>query len=121
LEDALAQAGIGRSAIDVLQIYDPFTVVPLIVLEALGFAGPGKAGRFVADGGTAIDGALPTNTGGGQISGFYLQGVTPAIEALEQIRGTAAGRQVSGARTAIVTTIGGRLEHHASLVLREAS
>ena len=58
-------------------------------------------------------GPLPTNTGGGQLSGFYLQGMTPLIEAIEQLRGTGGARQVAGASTAFVGGIGGRMDHHA--------
>lgn len=121
LTAALGEAGTTRDAIDVLEIYDPFTVVPLILLEELGFAEPGQAGAFVRDGQTGPGGRIPTNTGGGQISGFYLQGVTPVVEALAQLRGTAGDRQVAGAGTAAVAAIGGRLEHHASLILRRAA
>ena len=121
LDDALAQAGIAASDIDVLQIYDPFTVVPLILLEAFGFAQAGQAGSLVRDGATAVEGALPTNTGGGQISGYYMQGVTPVLEAIDQIRGTAGDRQVRNVRNAVVAAIGGRMEHHSSLVLQVAA
>jgi acetyl-CoA acetyltransferase len=119
-DEALHDAGISRGDIDVLEIYDPFTVVPLILLEEFGFADRGTAGDLVRSGGTGMQGIIPTNTGGGQISGFYLQGVTPVVEAISQLRGTAGARQVAGARHAVVAAIGGRLEQHASIVLRAA-
>ncbi|MCU1415406.1 MAG: putative thiolase [Microbacteriaceae bacterium] len=114
---ALAQAGIGSSHLHTLQIYDPFTVVPLILLEAFGFAEPGRAGEFVRDGQVGAGGSMPTNTGGGQISGYYLQGVTPVFEAVTQLRGLGGDRQIPDASIAAVAAIGGRLEHHSTIVL----
>jgi hypothetical protein len=55
----------------------------------------------VADGGLALDGAIPSNTGGGQISGFYAAGFTPIIEAMKQLRGEAGSTQVANARLAL--------------------
>ncbi len=63
----------------------------------------------------------PTNTGGGQLSGFYLQGMTPLAEAVIQLRGAGGERQVPGATVALVGGIGGRLDHHAALVLERAA
>ncbi|MCW2756871.1 MAG: putative thiolase [Nocardioidaceae bacterium] len=116
-DEARDQAGWSTADLDLVQIYDPFTVVPLILLEELGLVDQGKAGAWYADGNAGPGGALPVNTGGGQISGFYLQGVTPVVEAVTQLRGTAGDRQVDGARRAAVVAIGGRLEGHATLCL----
>ena len=122
LDRALAMAGRSRQDVDVLQLYDPFSVVTLALLESYGFCGPGEAGAFVRSGATAPGGSLPTNTGGGHLSGFYLQGMTPLAEAVIQLRGAGGDRQVAGAGTALVTGLGGRIDHHAFLVLdREAS
>jgi len=118
VDDALAAAGIGRDEIDVLELYDPFSVVTLCLLEEYGFCEPGSVGEFVRSGAIAPGGDLPTNTGGGQLSGFYLQGMTPLAEAIIQLRGGGADRQVAGADTALVTGIGGRIDHHACLVLQ---
>ncbi|WP_409330855.1 thiolase family protein [Trujillonella humicola] len=120
VDDALAAAGMDRGDLDVVELYDPFSVVTLHLLDEYGLCPPGKAGPFVRDGGTSPGGSLPVNTGGGQLSGFYLQGMTPLVEAVVQLRGDGLGRQVPGARTALVGGIGGRLDHHAALVL-EAS
>jgi acetyl-CoA acetyltransferase len=120
LDDALAEAGMARGDLDVLELYDPFTIVTLCLLEEYGFCEPGKAGPLVSSGALAPGGALPTNTGGGQLSGFYLQGMTPLVEALIQLRGEGGERQVPGARTALVGGIGGRLDHHAGLILEAA-
>jgi acetyl-CoA acetyltransferase len=120
VDDALAAAGIGRGDLDLVQLYDPFSVVTLHLLDEYGLCPVGKAGPFVRDGAIAPGGSLPVNTGGGQLSGFYLQGMTPLVEAVVQLRGQGGDRQVPDARTALVGGIGGRLDHHAALVLEAA-
>jgi acetyl-CoA acetyltransferase len=119
--DALAMAGVTRDDLDVVELYDPFTIVTLCLLEEYGLCEPGGAGEFVRGGAIAPGGKLPLNTGGGQLSGFYLQGMTPLTEAIIQLRGTGGDRQVPGARTALVTAIGGRVDHHEALVLARAA
>jgi acetyl-CoA acetyltransferase len=115
-QSALAMAGITRAQVAQLQAYDPFSSVGLQLLEAYGFCAAGEAAEFVRSGATSPGGRLPMNTGGGHLSGFYLQGMTPLIEAVIQLRGLAGERQCrKGA--ALVTGIGGCLEYHASLVL----
>jgi len=94
--------GIARGAIDVALIYDAFSPILLMQLEALGFCGFGEAKGFVADGNLALDGALPCNTNGGLIGEGYIHGLNLALEATRQLRGTAVN-QVPGARTALVT------------------
>jgi acetyl-CoA acetyltransferase len=122
VDDALAMAGTSRAGLDVVELYDPFSIVTLCLLEEYGFCESGQAGKFVRGGGIAPGGELPVNTGGGQLSGFYLQGMTPLAEAVIQLRGDGGDRQVTAARTALVTGIGGRIDHHAALVLaREAA
>ncbi|MBX6391201.1 MAG: thiolase family protein, partial [Frankia sp.] len=117
VDQALAMAGRSRADIDVLELYDPFSVVTLLLLEEYGFCEPGQAGKLARSGAIGPGGALPVNTGGGQLSGFYLQGMTPLAEAVVQLRGAGGQRQVPGASTALVGGIGGRIDHHACLVL----
>ncbi|CAN5152802.1 lipid-transfer protein [soil metagenome] len=121
VDDALANAGMVRADLDLAELYDPFSVVTLMLLEEYGLTDGRPAGEFVRAGETGPDGKLPTNTGGGQLSGFYLQGMTPLAEAIVQLRGDGGARQVSGAATALVGGIGGRLDHHAALVLERAA
>jgi acetyl-CoA acetyltransferase len=122
VDDALAMARTSRDRLDVVELYDPFSIVTLCLLEEYGFCAGGQAGKFARAGGIAPGGDLPVNTGGGQLSGFYLQGMTPLAEALIQLRGDGGDRQVAGAATALVTGIGGRIDHHEALVLtREAA
>jgi len=122
VDDALAMARTSRAGLDVVELYDPFSIVTLCLLEEYGFCASGQAGKLVRGGWIAPGGDLPVNTGGGQLSGFYLQGMTPLAEALIQLRGDGGERQVAGAQTALVTGIGGRADHHEALVLaREAA
>jgi acetyl-CoA acetyltransferase len=120
VDAALAEAGRRRSELDLLELYDPFSVVTLCLLEEYGLCPPGQAGALARAGGLAPGGPLPTNTGGGQLSGFYLQGMTPLVEAIVQLRGAGGDRQVPDARTALVGGLGGRSDHHACLVLEAA-
>lgn len=114
---ALKMSGLTAADIDLREIYDCYTYTVLVTLEDYGFCGKGEAGELAASGALAPGGALPTNTGGGQLSSFYLWGMTPLIEAVDQVRGQAGVRQVPRHETAIVSGNGGILEHHATLVL----
>ncbi|MDT5009016.1 MAG: hypothetical protein QOH57_633 [Mycobacterium sp.] len=121
VDDALEQAGMKRSDLDIAELYDPFSIVTLVLLDEYRLTGAMPAGAFVCDGHTGPGGTLPTNTGGGQLSGFYLQGMTPLAEAVIQLRGVGGERQVPAATVALVGGIGGRLDHHAALVLERAA
>ena len=76
----------------------------------------------MAAGGTRLDGDIPTNTGGGQLSGFYATGFTAVVEGLRQIRGEGGATQVPGAEVALVSGHGGNggvqnTWSHATMVL----
>lgn len=96
--------------VDVAQLYDGFSFITVIWLEALGFCGPGEAGAFI-EGGKRIDigGDLPLNTGGGQLSGGRLHGHTLLYENVQQLRGDAGDRQVAGAEVALTSAGAGPL------------
>ena len=100
---AFAQAKMTIEDIDMAQLYDPFTISPLMQLEAYGFVKEGQGGPFYTDGGAGPDGLIPTNTGGGQISAYYTTGFTGIVEALLQLRGEAGAGQLKKARTALVS------------------
>ena len=121
VDDALSVAGMTRSDLDAAQLYDPFSVVTLLLLDEYELTGGVPVGEFVRSGGTGRGGILPTNTGGGQLSGFYLQGMTPLAEAIVQLREQGGDRQVPGVATTLVGGIGGRLDHHAAMVLERAA
>jgi acetyl-CoA acetyltransferase len=100
---AFAQAGMTLADIDMAQLYDPFTISPLMQLEQYGFVPPGQGGPFYAEGGAGPDGKIPTNTGGGQISAYYTTGFTGIIEAVLQLREQAGAGQLKRANTALVS------------------
>jgi acetyl-CoA acetyltransferase/uncharacterized OB-fold protein len=94
--------------VDVALLYDGFTFNAVSWLEALGFCGLGEAQHWL-DGGRriALDGELPVNPHGGQLSEGRTHGFGFIYEAVTQLRQAAGERQVPGARTAVVATGGG--------------
>lgn len=116
-EAAYAMAGIGPRDIELVEFYDAFSFCDLLMLEEYGFSERGQAPRQVAAGDTAPGGRLPMNTGGGHLSGWYLQGVTPLHEAVVQARGQAGERQCSRHDLVLATGYGGRMQFHACAVL----
>ena len=83
--------------VDVAQVYDGFSILTVHWLEALGFCGRGEVGDFLGDGSRiALDGALPMNTGGGQLSAGRLHGFGHVHEACVQLWGRGGARQVAG-------------------------
>ncbi|HKR88826.1 MAG TPA: thiolase family protein [Phenylobacterium sp.] len=119
---AFGQAGMTLADIHMCQLYDPFTISPIMQLEAYGVVGEGQGGPFYAAGGAGPDGAMPTNTGGGQLSAFYTTGFTGVIEAVQQLRGEAGQGQLKRAETALVSGHGlnGGVQNtwsHATLIL----
>jgi hypothetical protein len=60
---------------------------------------------------------LPTNTGGGQLSAYYLVGMTPVIEAVTQARRHGGDRQIADNRVILVSGNGGILSHHSTVIL----
>ena len=118
-ERAWEMSGARPADVDLAMLYDAFTIVPILALEALGFCKPGEGGSFVADGRTAPGGALPMNTNGGGLSythtGMY--GMFLLVEAVRQLRGQCGARQVPGAKTAVCHGTGGILAASATAVL----
>jgi acetyl-CoA acetyltransferase len=94
--------------IDVAELYDGFTFLTFAWMEALGLCGEGEAGPFVQGGQRiALDGDLPLNTYGGQLSAGRMHGYWTLHEAITQLRGAAGARQVPGAEVAAVAVGGG--------------
>lgn len=116
-EHAFSMAGISLADVDVVELYDCYTFTVLVTLEDYGFCKKGEGGPFVAGGRIAPGGSLPLNTGGGQLSSFYMWGMTPVSEAVIQLRGDGGQRQVPEARTALVSGNGGILSTHSTLLL----
>lgn len=113
---AYAMAGIGAADVSSAQFYAPFTCAGIVALENYGFCGRGEGAGFTADRQTAPGGSLPVNTGGGMLSGYYLQGATPLAEAVIQARGEGGDRQVRN-DVILATGLGGRQQYHAAAIL----
>jgi len=116
---AYAQAGLKASDIDVVGVYDAFTINTILFLEDLGFCAKGEGGAFVANGRIAPGGALPVNTNGGGLSychpGMY--GIFLLIEAVRQLRGECGARQVKNAEIALAHGNGGVLSSQYTVIL----
>ncbi len=108
---AFAMAGLQPSDVDVVGLYDAFTINTLLFLEDLGFCKKGEAGAFVQNGGIAPGGRLPVNTNGGGLSCVHpgMYGIFLVIEAVRQLRGECGERQVKDAKIALAHGNGGTL------------
>jgi len=120
--EAFAMAGLAPADMDVVQLYDAFTINTLLFLEDLGFCPKGEGGRFVADGAIAPGGQLPVNTNGGGLSCVHpgMYGIFALIEAVRQLRGECGERQVKNAQTALAHGNGGMLSSQATAILGTA-
>lgn len=117
---ALLRAGLSHGDIDVAMVYDAFAFIQCLQLEDLGFCARGEGGSFVAAGETRLGGSLPTNTHGGVLSHSHAgkpSGLFLLTEAVQQLRGTASGRQVDRAMNALVHAEGGILASHCTAVI----
>jgi len=116
---AYAQAGVSAHEIDVVQLYDAFTINTILFLEDLGFCPKGEGGRFVEGGRIAPGGALPVNTNGGGLScahpGMY--GLLAIVEAVRQLKGEAPGQQIADVELALAHGNGGVLSSQATVIL----
>lgn len=117
--EAFRQAGIGPADVDVLQLYDSFTITVLLLLEDLGFCPKGEGGPFVAEGPLALGGALPANTTGGGLAYTHpgMFGIFLLVEAVRQLRGECGDRQVEGAEVALAHGSGGVLSAMSTTIL----
>ena len=119
---AYKAAGMSAKDIDVLALYDAFTINTILFLEDLGFCAKGEGGPFVSAGRIAPGGSLAVNTNGGGLSychpGMY--GLFLLIEATRQLRGECGDRQVKDAKTALAHGNGGVLSAQATVILGNA-
>ena len=103
--------------VDFCEIYDCFTIVPLISLEEYGFVKKGEGGSFYEEKRTHIGGELPCNTSGGLLSETGMPGTQLVVEAVRQLRGECENRQVEGAEVGLVSQQGGIMTTHATMLL----
>lgn len=115
---AFGRAGLKPSDVDMVSLYDAFTITPILFLEDLGFCPKGEGGRFVANGAIAPGGKLPVNTSGGGLSychpGMY--GLLVMIEAVRQVRGECDKRQVKDCAVALAHGNGGVLSSQCTVI-----
>ena len=116
---AYAMAGLGPADVDVVELYDAFTINTILFLEDLGFCPKGEGGRFVQDGAIAPGGRLAVNTNGGGLSCVHpgMYGIFLIVEAVRQLRGACGARQVAGADVALVHGNGGAFSTQVSAIL----
>jgi acetyl-CoA acetyltransferase len=116
---AFAMAGLAAGDIDVVELYDSFTITVLLALEDLGFCAKGDGGAFVESGAIGPGGSLPGQTTGGGLSFAHpgAFGMFLLVEAVRQLRGECGDRQVEGARTAVAHGCGGVLSATSTVVL----
>ncbi len=116
---AYAQAGVTAADIDVVELYDAFSINPILFLEDLGFCPKGEGGRFVSGGHIAPGGGLPVNTNGGGLSCVHpgMYGLFTLVEAVTQLTGRGGARQIEGATLALAHGNGGYLSSQATVIL----
>jgi acetyl-CoA acetyltransferase len=118
-EAACKMAKLSAKDVDVVELYDAFTINTILFLEDLGFCEKGEGGAFVSGGRIAPKGALPVNTNGGGLSychpGMY--GLLILIEGVRQLRGECGARQAAKHDVAMVHGNGGVLSSQASVIL----
>ncbi|MBD8561803.1 thiolase [Pseudomonas fluorescens] len=116
---AYAQAGVAPKDIDLVQLYDAFSINTILFLEDLGFCPKGEGGRFVQGGRIAPGGELPVNTNGGGLSCVHpgMYSLFTLVEAARQIAGGCGERQIQDVELALCHGNGGSLSSQATVIL----
>ena len=120
---AFDMAGLAPKEVDVLELYDAFTINTILFLEDLGYCKKGEGGAFVSGGRIAPGGALPVNTNGGGLSCVHpgMYGIFTLIEGATQLRGEGGERQVKNAEVALCHGNGGMLSSQVTVLLGAAA
>ncbi len=108
--------GLGFRDIDALYVQDAHAAAIVLTLENYGFCGEGEALDFIQDGRIALEGELPINSNGGQLSEGYMVGWLHQVELFRQLRGEAGPRQIADCNLAQFCATGGFREFTASLM-----
>ena len=107
---AYDQAGRRPQDVDLFELHDDVSIMAALSLEGAGFAAKGDGVRLAQEGRIALTGSIPISTMGGLKARGHpagASGIFQAVEATQQLRGQAGANQVSGARVAMVQSIGG--------------
>jgi acetyl-CoA acetyltransferase len=109
------RAGLKPADIDVVEVYDCFSISTILQLEDLGFCEPGEGAVLAASGALAPGGSRPVNTGGGHLAHSFLPGMTHVLEGVRQMRRDRGVGQVPDAETCLVGGLG--IPDHAAAIL----
>lgn len=118
-----AMSGLSRRDIDMVQLYDCYTITVLLTIEQSGFCGPGEGLALVREHDLSFRGSFPCNTHGGMLGmgqAGFAGGLSMVIEAARQIRGESGERQLRRHDTAYVTGTGGIMSEQAALIVQGA-
>jgi len=121
ISQAYKEAGVGPGDIDVVELHDCFTIAEILALESFGFYEFGKGYDAATRRETWLGGKVVVNPSGGLKAKGHPIGATGAAqvtEIVEQLRGESGPRQVKGARTGLVDTLGGDLGTVCNIILR---
>ena len=116
---AYTMAGLGPDDVDFAQLYDCFTITPVLLAEELGLAEPGEGWTLWQDGHAALGGRFPINTHGGMLSHCHAGaagGLLNIVECVRQLRGDQGKRQVSRHAVGLSHTEGGIMSNHTTAI-----
>ncbi len=117
---AFGNAGVAPDDVDMVQLYDCYTITALLTIEDSGFCGPGEGMAFVHEHDLSFRGDFPCNTHGGQLGMGQTGlsgGTSHVIEGVRQVQGRAGDRQLARHDVAYVTGTGGVMSEQAAVVL----